>query len=1741
MSNDSHIPPANHETSIAIIGMSLRFPDANSPEQFWENLANQLESIKNYSENFLKAKGVKQSDLDKSNYVKAGAHLEDIEMFDAEFFGFSAREAELMDPQQRLLLECAHEVFEKAGYRAETYPGQAGVFVGQDVSLYFLEHLLPFFKEGNPQEILQLLYSNSNASTLISYKLNLTGPSLNLNTACSTSLAAIHIACQSLLNYESDIALAGGAAIATHPRGYLYQEGSILSKDGHCRAFDADANGTVPGSGVGLVLLKRLEDALLDGDTIHAVIRGTAMNNDGSSKVGYTAPSVEGQAAVIQQALLAGNVESDAISYIECHGTGTSLGDPIEIRALKQAYNPAQPCYLGSVKTNLGHLSAAAGVAGLIKTILALKYKKIPASLHYQKLNPNIDWDNSSFSVNTQLRKWEVQGHPRIAGVSSFGIGGSNVHMIVEEFFQNESKMSAQPYHLLLLSAKTATALTQARKQLKLYLQDNPEICLADVAYVLQVGRASQPYRWAIVCETVTEAIEGLESEAFKEINDLDGKHLTQFAKKWVEDASLEAINCYEGEKRQRIPLPTYPFERKRYWIDAQFEREGTPAIEQVTTINQQHFYPRPAGLKQSFIAPTSELAINLANEWSQVLGISPIGMQDNFFELNGDSLNLMQLASRIFDRYQITLPIGFLFENPTVAGMEREINLRLQAFSANPGNASNRAQTQSNQLKVPLSLAQQRLWFLDQLEGPSCTYNMPCAIELRGKINSQVLHLALQAVIKRHEVLRTVFKKTSEGVFQIINESCDFHLEKIETNFAEIDSLIRAEVKRPFDLVVGPLLRVYMYSLTDMHSILLINMHHIITDGWSQRVFMKEFAAFYEAQLLNLSCPLPPLKIQYADYSIDQKSLSQHELLDRQLSYWRKQLADLPLPLEFPTDRARPLVQTYRGSSIDFVLPASLVQQLSKIARTENATLFMLMFAAFNVLIYRYTGREDILIGTPVAGRQHLDLEPLIGFFVNTLVLRTQLEAQTKFNDFLGSVKKIILDAFDHQDLAFDKLVEALQPERNLSHSPLFQIEFAWQNSFNMEMDLPQLQAKLYPLESSVAKFDLTFYMQETENSVSGLVEYNVDLYDKSTIERLIANFIELLESISSFSNEKISDLSVVSKKERELLLQQWNIPKYSYECDQFAHKLFEQQVSKSPQALAVLHRGNTLTYLELENSANKLSYLLRDLGIDRNDRVLLYMPRGIEMLVTILAVLKAGGAFIPLNPESSLIRNTEILNHSEPKVVICSADFEVVIRNAVPEACVWVYSEDKFELFSDSRPEINQDLGDLSCFFYTSGSTGKPKGVMVEHLGMVNHLLAKNIDLGISEKDRLAQMAVQTFDVCVWQFLSALIVGGTTVILTEEEAWEPKYLLKALIRDGVTILESVPSHTQIILDELERNPGVYPLNQVRSYVSNGEAMPANQGPRWYSLLPHVVLVNTYGSTECSDDISHYHVDPARIYDTSYVPTQGVLPNMQLYILDNSLKPVPIGVVGEVYVGGIGVGRGYYRDVERTEACFLKDPYSKKASARLYKTGDLARYYPNGEMEFIGRVDFQVKIRGFRVEVGEVEAALSKHEQIKQALILPWKDNLDVTHLIAYVVPANHPAPGADELGQFCSLKLPYYMVPSLFIFLEAFPLSANGKVDRKKLPPPHAYDLSQQDDYVAPKTPTEEAIANLWAKTLMIEKVGLRDNFFLIGGHSLAAVDLVESMKPILQKDIAIKQLFDSPTIESLLETLA
>lgn len=1725
MSNTNQTPNACDEASIAIIGMSLRFPEANTPEAYWQNLVDEKESITQYEVDYLAANGVQKAVLDKPNYVKARAQLDNIELFDAEFFGLSAREAELMDPQLRLLLECAHEGFERAGYVAQEYPGPVGVFVGQDVSLYFLNHLLPGLKEKTPQEALQLLYSNSNASTLISYKLNLTGPSLNVNTACSTSLAAIHVACQSLLNYESDMAVAGGAAIVPTPEGYLYQEGSILSKDGHCRAFDASADGTVPGSGVGLVVLKRLDDALADGDTIHAVIRGSAINNDGSGKVGYAAPGVRGQRAVIESALIAANVEAHEVSFIECHGTGTQLGDPIELSALIRAYQPQSRCYLGSVKTNIGHLSAAAGVAGLIKTVLALKHKKIPATLHFKQLNPGINLNESLFNINTTLCDWETPNASRIAGVSSFGIGGSNVHLIVEEAPQVKPILTKESHHLLLLSAKTAESLTKAKEQLKHYLASNQDLCLADVAYVLQVGRDSYAHRWAMVCQTVREAIVGLQSESFLENHDTKANALTDFAKSWLSDKRLRANNYYLNEQRQRIPLPTYAFDKKPYWVDKFIEKDYLTS--------KQNTYQRPANLTINYQEPSSELAKSLALEWTEVLGVSPIGMHDNFFELNGDSLNLSQLASRIVDKFHIKLPITTLFENPTLASMGQAISLELQHQGGM--KLCHEVSKQKSQ-DFPLSLAQQRLWFLEQLEGPSGTYNMPCAMALNGKLDKKALQAALVAIVRRHDVLRTVFKKSPQGVLQVINESFDVSIEVIKTTEEALEDLLRTKSLVPFDLEQGPLFRVCLYELTNTQHILLINMHHIITDGWSQRVFAKEFAAFYEAEVLNLAYPLPPLKRQYAQYALEQQKVG----LSSSQAYWQSRLANPPLPLEFPTDRTRPSIQTYNGASVDFVLPKSLVQQLSSRAKEEKTTLFMLVFAAFNVLIYRYTGREDILIGSPIAGRQQLDLESLIGFFVNTLVIRTQLQGDTPFNELLESVKKTLLEAMHHQELPFDKLVEALQPERSLSHTPLFQIEFAWQNAFDMSLKLPDLDAKLYPLQSAVAKFDMTFYMQETKDCVLGLVEYNVDLFDKSTLERLIANFITLLTSIVAKPCEKIAALPLVSDKERDQLLHLWNIPKYSYECKEFAHTLFEKQVAKTPNAKACVHKDKVLTYLKLEQRANKLSHALRAQGVDRDERVVLYMPRGIEMLVSILAVLKAGGAFIPLNPDSSLSRNSDILNHAQPKVTLCFAEFKETVQNALPSTFVLVYAEDDFENFSDTPPKIEQALCDLACFFYTSGSTGKPKGVMVEHIGMVNHLLAKNIDLGITDKDRLAQMAVQTFDVIAWQFLSALIVGGTTVILTEEEAWEPKHLLPALIRDEVSILESVPSHTQILLDELERQPGHYALDKVRCYVSNGEAMPGNQSKRWYALLPHVVLVNTYGSTECSDDISHYHVCPMRSFESSYVTTQGVLPNMQLYILDCLLQPVPIGVVGEVHVGGIGVGRGYFRDEVRTKASFLKNPFSTEEGARLYRTGDLARFHANGEMEFIGRVDFQVKIRGFRVEVGEVEAALSRHVQLKQALIVPWKDNQGVSHLIAYVVPKAHPAPRVEELSQFCLSKLPYYMVPSVFILLEAFPLSENGKIDRKQLPPPNAHSLSEPDNYVAPGTDTEEAIASLWAKALGLEKVGVRDNFFQIGGHSLAAVDLVESMKLTLNKDIAIKQLFDAPTIESLLEAV-
>ncbi|OYD86627.1 non-ribosomal peptide synthetase, partial [Nostoc sp. 'Peltigera membranacea cyanobiont' 213] len=899
-----------------------------------------------------------------------------------------------------------------------------------------------------------------------------------------------------------------------------------------------------------------------------------------------------------------------------------------------------------------------------------------------------------------------------------------------------------------------------------------------------------------------------------------------------------------------------------------------------------------------------------------------------------------------------------------------------------------------SREQTVPLSFAQQCLWFLDQLEGGSVNYNMATGVRLIGFLQVAALEQVIAEIVQRHEVLRTNFKTVNGTAVQVIAPSLTFTLPMLdlqaltaEEKSAEVQRLAREEAHRPFDLANDLLLRVSLMRLGADEHVLLLTMHHIVSDAWSIGIFVQELAILYKAFSCLEPSPLPELPIQYADFACWQHQWLQGKVRETQINYWKQKLTGSSPVLELPTDRPRPPIQTFQGDTQHFQIGLHLTQKLKTFSQESGATLFMTLLTVFAILLSRYSGMEDIAIGSPVANRNRLETESLIGFFVNTLVLRIDLSGKPRFPELLARVQQVALDAYAHQDLPFEQVVEALHPERNLSYNPLFQVMFNFEHNSAQTLDLPGLNVTSLAMENVTTKFDLTLSLTETDLELTGELEYNTDLFNPSTMSRLLEHFQTLLEGIVTNPHQPIFELPLLTTVERHQLLMEWNNTQVEYVFDRCIHQLFEAQVERTPKAVAVMFENQQLTYQQLNCRANQLAHHLQAIGVKSEVLVGICLERSLEMLVGLLAIFKAGGVYVPLDPDYPKERLAYILSDSQVSVLLTHKN----IATALPEnKARVVYLDTDSEVISqqsEQNPVSVVANKNLAYVIYTSGSTGMPKGVMIEHRGMLNHLYAKIWDLKLTETDAIAQTAPQSFDISVWQLLVGLLVGGRVEIFSNEIVHNPAKLLEQIEKQGISILEVVPSLLQMMLLEIESHNQERPhLSKLRWLILTGEALPPNLCDRWLNHYPTIPILNAYGPTECSDDVTHYPIYQPLGAETLNTPIGRAVANTQLYILNPQLQPVPIGVAGELYVGGAGVGRGYLNKPELTDQAFIPNVFGTEGT-RLYKTGDKARYLNDGNIEFLGRIDYQVKIRGFRIELGEIEAVLAQHPDLRETV----------------------------------------------------------------------------------------------------------------------------------------------------------
>jgi amino acid adenylation domain-containing protein len=1129
---------------------------------------------------------------------------------------------------------------------------------------------------------------------------------------------------------------------------------------------------------------------------------------------------------------------------------------------------------------------------------------------------------------------------------------------------------------------------------------------------------------------------------------------------------------------------------------------------------------------------PLEEILIGL---WGQVLGVDGIGIHDNFFQLGGDSILATQLLWRVYQATQVECSLPSFFAMPTVASLACDVEASSRAVA---DQAIPPLQPVPRDGALLLSHAQQRLWFIEQLGISAHAYHILQVIEIHGPLQVTTLRQSLQEIIRRHEILRTTFVTIDGQPHQCIGPSAplalpieDLREVPEDEREAQVRRLAREEVQRPFDLAQGPLLRTKLVCFNASEHVLILTMHHIVSDGWSQSVFWGELAALYEAFTTENSTPLPEPAIQYVDFAHWQRRWLQGEELDTQLTYWTQQLATIPT-LQLPTDRPRPLVQTFRGARHRLTLSSGLTEALKTLSRRQGVTLFMTLLAAFQTLLQRYTGQHDVAVGSLIANRRRAEIQGSIGFFVNTLVLRTDLSGDPSFQELLARVRAVTLAAYSYQDLPFEKLVEALQPRRDLSHNPLFQVLFIFQNTPRQAWELRGLTLRALEVDPETAKFDLTLELTETSQGLSGWFEYSTEVFEAATIARMAGHWQTLLEGIIADPARRLSQLPLLTGEERQRLLGEWNQTTTEFPEDACLHELFATQVECTPDAVAMVFEDRHLTYRELNRQANRLAHYLLTMGVGPGVPVGLCLPRGLEWIVGMLGIFKAGGVYLPLDPTYPQERLAFMLADAQAPVLLTHS--QDMARCAV--AGTRVVSLDAQRTLLARQPAKNPlkrvSSADLASMIYTSGSTGQPKGVALSHRQVLNRLAWMWHTYPFESGEMACQKTAVTFVDSIWEWLGPLLRGVTTVIIADAVLHDSARFVQALAAHQVTRLWVVPSLLRILL---ERFPDLQQrLPRLKYWVSSGEALSRQLYRQFQRCLPESMLYNLYGLSEAWD-VSWYAPEP-RHGALPRVPIGRPIANMQTYILDASLQPVPIGVAGELYVGGMGLAQGYVARPELTAERFIPHAWSKEPGARLYKTGDLARYLPDGNLEYIGRVDAQVKLRGCRVEPGEIERVLSQHPAVREAAVLAREDGPGETRLVAYMVPTQSRAPTVTALRRFLTRRLPDFMVPSSFVWLDTLPLTPSGKVDHRTLPSPDRARPELEEGFVAPETFIEQQVAAIWSTLLGLERIGLHDNFFELGGHSLLATQLLSRIHDAMQVDVSLISFFEMPTVAGL-----
>lgn len=2028
---------------FAVLGYAVRFPGAADAGAFWDVLTDGRHPVSEVPPDRWDVDEFYDPDPDTPGKMvsRRAGFIDDVAGFDAPFFGVSAREAMYMDPQHRLMLELAWSSLEHAGIAPLSLSGtQTGVFMG--LSTHEFLGMLVRLRSAEDIDI----YSGTGTSPAaaagrISFRLGLQGPAVVVDTACSSSLVAVHQACQALDSGDCDLALVGGVNVILTPVPMInFSRARMLAPDGRCKTFDAAADGYVRGEGCGVMVLKRVGDAMRDGDPIRAVIRGSAVNQDGASG-GLTVPNGGAQQQVIAEALRRAGVGGGEVDYLEAHGTGTSLGDPIEVQAAGAVFgegrDPQRPLLIGSVKTNIGHLEAASGIAGLIKVVLSLEHGVLPKHLHFHQPSPHIPWDRLPVRVVDQAMQWQRNGRPRMAGVSSFGFSGTNAHVLVEEAPVTNAVADATPepardrYRVLPLSARTPEALAALASRYRDWIDANPDAALADICGTAGAGRSHFEHRAAMVvnsrararrllkavaeespapglvrgvsgdrpktawlftgqgsqfpgmakalyetepvfadvvtrcadvldgvlprplldvlldtgpdneqmlrntafaqpalfavgmglarlwqswgvepdvvlghsvgqyaaacvagiltlddgarlmaergrlfgrlpaggrmvavftdvdkveqCATdyprlsvaayngantvlsgpadqLEQAVAGLSDvgircewlntshafhstlldpvldefesyadgfeysppqltlicnrtgEAVTRRTRFDGQYWRRHARQpvrfadsvttlanlgctalielgpqpiltaaalraWPDAAptphgiaslrrdadahrcftealaaaytSGHCLNFAAHQPHRTVDLPTYPFQRRPYWFlsttAAEADRNKNNGVEAalVETRDLTFDWLTATPPEERLARVTAMIRDELAE--ALCAPAAEIDPNAELMSLGMDSLIAMELRRRIQSGFGIEVPASLFFSHPTISALADGLLRLWEETLSDPAKRQTPIPLVARDGHLPVSHAQEQLWFLNQLLPSSSAYNVAVRIDIRGALDRDVLQRSLEAVVARHEVLRMAFRSV-DGLPQAVLEPKAFELpfEHVNTG-AELADAALQEARVPFDICVGPLLRARLFALEDQRHVLVLTMHHIVTDGWSFRILLRDLGQIYQALQRGEPIPLAELPVQYPDYAQWQREQLSNPDFGTHIDYWKSALAGAP-PLELDTDRPRPKTPTFQGQRIRFDLGPDRAAALHELCRAENVTLSVPLLAAFAALLNRYSGQDDVVIGTLTANRGRVETEDLIGLFVNALPVRIRLDGEPNAAEMIDRIQRSMVEVLAHQDVPFDLIVNATAPARDANRNPLFSVQLVVQPASG-SAELSDLGLEVTEIDTQTAKRDLTLTFFDDDH-LSGHVEYATELFDDARIKRLIAHFGQIVDAIVADRSRRLCDLSLLTESE-QMFYRPARSPRIT--TARSIPELFELTVDRVPDAVAVSAEDASLTYRELDEAANKVARRLHELGVTTQSAVGLCVERTTAMAVGMLAILKAGAIYVPIDA-----------SYPKDRIEDMRADAGIVLVLEDDDLCGAAV-----EQHSHARPGNLVGPGDLAYIMFTSGSTGRPKGVAVSHGSVVEYAETLGSEVGVTASDVYLETASISFSSSIRQLMLPFTVGAQVAIASSAERRDPLALLRRICASNVTVADLVPTMVRGITDAMAaaatEDHTAFRRSRLRLLLTASEPLRAGVVRAWRDQMgSSTTWINMYGQTETTGIVSVHRVGDLDESHESIVPIGRPRGNVTLYALDHLRRPVPPGVSGELHIAGTALAREYVGAPELTAQKFVSAPWNP--DERLYVSGDVVRLRGDGTIEFHGRADRQVKIRGLRVEPAEIDRVLLEHPAVREALTVVQETSGETDILVAYFTVHDAPVP-VGQLRDHARLQLPEHMVPSTFVALDRMPQTPNGKVDQAALP---RVTITRDHDvaYIAPRAGVEESLADIWRTTLGVEQIGAADNFFALGGHSLLAAQVRARIHRVLGVELALEALFEEQTLADL-----